>query len=192
VVLGLTVLCACIGLWGIAEQGFAHTQYVDLAKGEAGHLSVDDIKANMDRGKTAFQYFFIWNVIRIMLFIPITGLTIVIANVCLAYVHALTNISASVPIFGMQAPMHCTSFDVFLLWTVVGLIVLDLYMTWGSFCLWHLYNFNTTVTNIRDISKELEADQAKMAAETGSDPQSLAGLLLGIETRSYAYGTPNK
>lgn len=85
----------------------------------------------------AVLIFFIFSLLRIAFFIPITGMTLITRDTCGIYVYALSSISVSRP--GGSAPLHCSGSDFFALLVVLGFVAFDAYMTWGYLRLWREY-----------------------------------------------------
>lgn len=89
------------------------------------------------RGTVAILVFFIGSLFRISCFIPITGMALVAKDVCGIYVHGLSTLSLSSESYGTR--IHCGGNDFGMLFFVTAMAVLDFYILWGVFKLWHAY-----------------------------------------------------
>jgi len=126
--------CLCVvGLIGILLNGTARDEL-----GYTGRQTEEGLR-NIRRSAGAMLVFFLGSVMRVALFIPVTGMALVERNICGVYVRGLAATNLYKNGAGFHVPMHCSGGDFWALVFVVLLASLDIYMVQGTFHLWQRY-----------------------------------------------------
>jgi len=126
--------CLCVvGLIGILLNGTARDELAYI-----GVQSEEGIR-NIRRSAGAMLVFFLGSVMRVALFIPLTGMALVEKNICGVYVRGLAATNLYKNGAGFHVPLHCSGGDFWALFVVILLAFLDLYFVRGTLHLWQRY-----------------------------------------------------
>lgn len=137
----LEVILCIAGLLFSALGVHAITRYRDERSrlGEYG-------SARLSAASRLFR-FLLFYATRIVFTVPVLGIGVVAANVCGTYVHGTSAISGAFTVGGL----HCSEYDVMLLFLVLAFLALDLYLLWGTLCLWQLYQYGAITTTLKTM-----------------------------------------
>eukprot|EP00746_Dinoflagellata_sp_MGD_P004724 gnl/MRDRNA2_/MRDRNA2_109136_c0_seq1.p1 gnl/MRDRNA2_/MRDRNA2_109136_c0~~gnl/MRDRNA2_/MRDRNA2_109136_c0_seq1.p1 ORF type:complete len:222 (-),score=13.22 gnl/MRDRNA2_/MRDRNA2_109136_c0_seq1:12-677(-) len=91
--------------------------------------------------------FLLFYATRIVFTVPILGIGVVAANVCGTYVHGTAVITGAFTTGGL----HCSEYDVMLLFLVLACLALDLYLLWGTLSLWQLYQYGGIPSTLKTM-----------------------------------------
>merc|ERR1740117_619414 len=126
--------CLCVvGLIGILLNGTARDEL-----GYTGRQTEEGLR-NIRRSAGAMLVFFLGSVMRVALFIPVTGMAMVELNICGVYVRGLAATNLYKNNSGFHVPLHCAGGDFWNLILVIILASLDIYMVKGTLHLWQRY-----------------------------------------------------
>eukprot|EP00927_Polykrikos_kofoidii_P037726 TRINITY_DN31943_c0_g1_i1.p1 TRINITY_DN31943_c0_g1~~TRINITY_DN31943_c0_g1_i1.p1 ORF type:complete len:477 (+),score=51.07 TRINITY_DN31943_c0_g1_i1:97-1527(+) len=90
------------------------------------------------RTTVALLLFFMINVVRLGLFVPITGVALLTRNTCGVHVKALSSLSTRSSILSTPVPIYCTVGDLLSLVAVTATLFFDVLLVRASFLLWRL------------------------------------------------------
>jgi len=126
--------CLCVvGLIGILLNGTARDEV-----GYTGRQTEEGLR-NIRRSAGAMLVFFLGSVMRVALFIPVTGMALVELNICGVYVYGLAATNLYKNGAGFHVPLHCSGGDFWHLLCVALFASLDVYMVKGTLHLWQRY-----------------------------------------------------
>lgn len=94
------------------------------------------------RKRTHFSlmFFFVANVLRFALFIPITGMNFASDDICGFWTHGVSYLGARRPFYQSSlVPMHCSTLHAFLTIGVLLLMAVDAFFVWATMKLWHVH-----------------------------------------------------
>lgn len=95
--------------------------------------------------------FLVFSILRFALFIPITGVSLVVADICGTYVHGIASVTMELPLFSGIAPVHCSGKDGVVLLAIVLIVLLDAYILRGVTSLCSLYHSGAAVCSPFDV-----------------------------------------
>jgi hypothetical protein len=81
---------------------------------------------------------FIGNLLRVCLFIPITGMVLLFKNLCGFYVSGLSRVAFSKE-NSNRGSVHCAAEDWSIIVSVISIAAIDGYLAWSVFWLWRTY-----------------------------------------------------
>lgn len=157
-----------IGARGI----FTHTKARELIEDKAAKLDVPEsaglrkcfealrgdqeaptLLKSLKFGAACMKILFYWNLIELVIEVPILGMKLMMDNVCGVYLHSLY--AASAQRGASNVHVQCSEVDKaafwFFLWEVAGCAV-QLFFTWLIYVLWHKYQHGWTSAEPNDFS----------------------------------------
>jgi len=109
-----------------------------MAFGFQGTPEFRELSRAKKRGALGVLSYFVFSILRFSLFVPVTGMALMMADVCGMYVHGISNLS-QVWAWPRAAPMHCSGFDLFTLLLTLNFCLLDAYLLLMTYKLWDHY-----------------------------------------------------
>lgn len=140
----LTSLCA--GVWGFSalvghRDDRGREEYLTMA-GHQGASEQRDLSKSKKRNALGVLGFFVFSILRFSLFIPVSGMTLMMADVCGLYVHGISKLPQFITVpwsWPRSVPIHCTSFDLLTLLMAINFCLLDAYLLVLTYKLWDHY-----------------------------------------------------
>lgn len=143
------VLFSVVGLLAIGKDQLSRGMARRFQKVGLAFLELD--RAPKLLSTSMLRGFLVFTIMRIAFFIVLTGLTLIVADVCGAYRFGMANTSMELPLFSVAEPLHCTHKDFAVLLAVLGVMCLDGYLAWGTWSLYSLYRDDASVCSFKDI-----------------------------------------
>jgi len=152
------VALACVGLAAVQCHRVARSAerrdsaaLQNLNQQVAFPAPMNDNRSAKKRATLVFLGFLLFSVLRFLLFVPITGVSLVVSDVCGSYVHIAALISTSRHVVSNLAPMHCAPRDICTLLIVFAVIGLDAYCLSGTYTLWSKYRSANPIVSHLDV-----------------------------------------
>mmetsp|Transcript_13365 Transcript_13365/g.31331 ORF Transcript_13365/g.31331 Transcript_13365/m.31331 type:complete len:520 (+) Transcript_13365:112-1671(+) len=143
----ITAVASVIGAMSMVyHQGARDREIYYLhqdAEGRSVDVDLQEVAITKKRCTSGMLIYVMMSVLRFTLFVPITGMTLIMTDVCGIYLHGLSHLEEDMSPGSShfdRTPLHCTNQDILALIVVPLVGVLDAYLLYGLLNLYFHYH----------------------------------------------------
>jgi len=126
---------------------FSFLGIMAIARYRTARASVGEYGSARKSAASRLLRYLLYYAVRVVFMIPMIGTNMVAGNVCGTFVHGIAAITGAFTTGGL----HCTAHDLQLVLIILVFVALDLYLLWGTLCLWQLYRYGSLSSDQKSI-----------------------------------------